>query len=241
MYVASFTSQARGHGEGLTVFRRSEASSPWTQVQLLKDLENPSFLTIDRPGQFLYSVHSDGDRVSAYRIDAATGKLTLINHQDTKGKNGVHLSIDGTGRFLIVANYDTGTLAALPINKDGSLAAVCDLATLSGTPGPHKTEPLGPHPHDCPFDPSRAFVVVPDKGLDRIFVFKLDTAAGKLVPADPPSVATRSGAGPRHVDFHPTRPFAYVVNELSSSVSTYAFNPRTGSLQPIQILPSTPS
>lgn len=241
LYVGSFTSQARGHGEGITVFgRRNSESAPWTQIQLVKDLENPSFLAIDRQGKCLYSVRSDGDQVSTYRIDATSGQLTLMGHQPTGGANGVHLAIDGTGRFLVVANYDTGTVALFPINQDGSLGTRTDLATLTGNPGPDKTQQISSHPHNCPFDPARKFIVVPDKGLDRIFVFRLDAAAGKLVPANPPSVATRSGAGPRHVSFHPTRPFAYVCNELDSSVTAYQFDANSGALKPLQILPSTP-
>jgi 6-phosphogluconolactonase len=240
VYVGSFTTPERGHGEGITVFRRGP-SGGWSQVQLLKDLENPSFLIIDRSGRFLYAVHSDGDKASAYRIDPASGRLTLVNHQATGGSNGVHLAIDATGRFLVAANYASGTLALLPINQDGSLAALADLATLTGTPGPHKTEQLSSHPHHCPFDPTRRFIVVPDKGLDKIFVFRIDTAAGKLVPNNPPWVVARAGAGPRHVDFHPTKPYAYVINELGSAMTTYHFDSNTGELKPLQILPTIPS
>jgi len=240
MYVGSFTTPERGHGEGIGVYNMN-ASGRWARIQLLKDLENPSFLIIDPPGRYLYCVHSDGDRVSAYRIDENSGRLTLLSHQATGGKNGVHLSIDATGKFLVVANYDSGTLAVLPINGDGSLAALSDLATLTGAPGPHKTQQLSSHPHHCPFDPSRRFIVVPDKGLDRVFVWKLDAATGKLVANNPPSVATRAGAGPRHVGFHPSLPFAYVVNELDSSMTTYQFDAASGSLKPAQILPSIPS
>ena len=239
MYVGSFTTPERGHGEGIGVYSKGETGR-WAQVQLVKDLENPSFLIVNREARFLYSVHSDGDRATAYRIDETTGRIALINHQATGGKNGVHLSIDETGRYLIVANYDSGTVAVLPINSDGSLAALSDLATLTGTPGPHKTQQPSSHPHHCPFDPSRRFIVVPDKGLDRVFVWKLNATTGKLVANDPPSVATRAGAGPRHVDFHPTMPFAYVLNELDSSVTTYRFDKTDGSLKPLQILPSIP-
>jgi len=91
------------------------------------------------------------------------------------------------------------------------------------------------------FDPSGRFIALPDKGLDRVFVFRLDAASGKLMPNDPPFVATRAGAGPGHIAFHPQMPFAYVINELDSSVTTYRFDAQRGSLQPIQILPSIPA
>ena len=240
MYVGSFTSPERGHGDGITVFQRT-GGGRWAQIQLVKDLENPSFLITDPAGRCLYTVHSDGDRATAYRIDPASGRLALLNHQATGGQNGVHLAIDATGRFLVVANYASGTLAVLPINQDGSLAALSDLTTLKGTPGPHRVEQPGSHPHHCPFDPSRRFLVVPDKGLDKVFVFRLDTESGKLVTNDPPWVVTRAGAGPRHAGFHPTKPYAYVLNELDSSMTTYQFDAAAGTLKPLQVLPTIPS
>jgi 6-phosphogluconolactonase len=240
MYIGSYTSDARGHGDGISVHHRTSARDPWSLVQVVKDLADPSFLAIDRQGRCLYSAHGDGTQATAYRIDAATGRLSLINQQPTRGTNGVHLSIDGTGRFLALANYATGTLVALPIDADGSLAPVSDMATLTGTPGPHRTEQTISHPHHCPFDPSGRFIIVPDKGFDRVFVYRLDAATGKLLPGDPPSVASRAGAAPRHVAFHPTKPFAYVINELDSTMTTYAFDPDKGGLKPLQILPTVP-
>jgi 6-phosphogluconolactonase (cycloisomerase 2 family) len=117
-----------------------------------------------------------------------------------------------------------------------------DLANLPGEPGPDRKQQASSHPHDAVFDPSGRFIAVPDKGLDRIFVFRLDATSGKLMPNDPPFVATRAGTGPRHIAFHPQTPSAYVINELSSSVTTYyRFDPQRGGLQPIQIVPSIPA
>jgi 6-phosphogluconolactonase (cycloisomerase 2 family) len=237
MYVGSFTSPERGHGEGIGVYARQAAK--WNRIQLVKDLENPSYLILDRTKTFLYCVHSDGDRVSAYRV-GENGQLSLVGHQATGGSNGVHLSIDATDKFLVLANYASGTVAVLPINSDGSLAQRTDLAALPGTPGPHKVEQTGSHPHHCPFDPGKKFVVVPDKGLDRIFVFRFDASRGRLIPADVPSIAARPGAGPRHVGFHPTAPFAYVINELDSTMTTYRFDGAAGGLKPIQRVSTVP-
>ena len=206
----------------------------------MKDLADPSYLIVDRQGRFLYSAHGDGTEATACRIDQQTGRLTIVNRQPTGGRNGVHLAIDVTNRFLAVANYATGSLAVLPINPDGSLAAVSDLATLAGTPGPHRTQQESSHPHHCPFDPSGRFIVVPDKGLDQVFVYRLDTAHGRLVPAGLPFVRARAGAAPRHVAFHPRQPYAYVINELDSTITTYHFDPDKGVLEPLQIRPTTP-
>jgi 6-phosphogluconolactonase (cycloisomerase 2 family) len=240
MYVGSFTGKDGGHGDGLGVYRRNGESDPWAQVQLLKELADPSFLIVDRAGRHLYSAHGDGTHVTAYQIDQATGRLTVLNRQPTGGSNGVHLAIDGTNRFLAVANYASGSLALLPIAPDGSLAPLSDLATLTGTRGPHRTQQESSHPHHCPFDPGGRFIVVPDKGLDKVFVYRLDTARGKLVPADRPAVVARAGAAPRHVSFHPRLPYAYVINELDSTITTYRFDPDRGGLEPLQIVPTTP-
>src|SRR5262249_44123967 len=153
----------------------------------------------------------------------------------------VHLAIDVTGRFLVVANYATGTVAVLPINPDGSLAPLSDLTTLSGTPGPHRTQQESSHPHHCPFDRTGRVVVVPDKGLDKIFVYRLDPARGRLAAANPPDVPSRAGAAPRHVGFHPMLPYAYVINELDSTIATYHFDPDKGALKPLQIVTTLPS
>jgi 6-phosphogluconolactonase len=241
MYVGSFTSKERGRGEGLSVYRRGGESDPWALVQLLGDLADPSFLAIERQGRFLYSSHGDGTQASAYRIDPATGRLSVLNRQPTGGENGAHLAVDPTSRFLAVTNYASGTLAVLPINPDGSLAAVSDLATLRGTPGPNRTQQESSHPHHCPFDRTGHNLVVPDKGLDKVFVFRLDTARGKLVAGNPPDVAARAGAAPRHVDFHPSQPYAYVINEVDSTITTYHFDPGKGTLKPAQIVPTLPS
>jgi 6-phosphogluconolactonase (cycloisomerase 2 family) len=241
MYVGSFTKKDGGRGEGLSVYQRDPKSQTWTLIQLLKDFADPSFLILDRAGRHLYSAHGDGTQVTAYRIDQGTGRLNVLNRQPTGGTNGVHLAIDGTDRFLALANYATGSLALFPVNQDGSLGAIADLATTKGEPGPHRTQQESSHPHDCPFDRTGRYIVVPDKGLDRIFLYRLDTARGKLTPGDPPHVVARAGAAPRHVAFHPTRPFAYVINELDSTIATYEFEPDKGVLKPLQILPTTPS
>jgi 6-phosphogluconolactonase (cycloisomerase 2 family) len=241
MYVGSFTAKDGGRGEGLTVYRRNGEPDRWTAIQLLDELADPSFLIVDRQGRCLYSAHGDGTQATSYQIDQVTGRLRILNRQPTGGTNGVHLAIDATGRFLVVANYASGSVALLPINPDGSLAPVSDLATLSGKPGPNRTQQESSHPHHCPFDRTGRFVVVPDKGYDKVFVYKLDTVRGKLVPGTPPDVASRAGAAPRHADFHPTRPYVYVINELDSTIATYQVDSEKGALQPLQVITTLPT
>jgi len=164
-YVGSYTTKERkGNGEGINVYQVDAATGNWTHVQLLKDV-NPSFLTFDRQKRTLYSAHGDGGEATAYRIDAATGRLTLLHKQATNGKNGVSHAVDATNRFLVLANYSSGTVTVLPINPDGSLAPLSDLYALQGKPGPHRAEQASSHPHDVVFDPRLRFIVV--EGIGR--------------------------------------------------------------------------
>ena len=242
-YVGCYTSKSRnGRGTGIGVHRMDEVSGAWAPVQIVPDLVNPSMLALDRSGRFLYSAHGgDEDYVTAFAIEESTGRLTRIGKQSTGGKNGVHLAVDATNRFLVVGNYASGTVAVLPIGADGSLGPLSDLVTLTGTPGPDPAQQASSHPHDVPFDRSGRFVVVPDKGFDKVFLFRLDTASGKLVEGRPAAVTARPGSAPRHADFHPTAPYAYVCNELDSTVTTYRFDPEGGVLEPLQVISTLPA
>jgi 6-phosphogluconolactonase (cycloisomerase 2 family) len=240
VYVGARTTQERNaRGDGLNVYVMDNATGAWRHVQLLGDLVNPSFLALDRSRQFLYTVHGDQSDITAMAIDPASGKLGVINRQGTEGKNPVHLAIDPSNRFVVVANHITSTLALLPRHDDGSLGTVIDLVKLEGKIGPHRVEQPFAKPHQVEFDPSGTFIVVPDKGLDLVFTHRIDTEKGKLVLASKP-VQAREGAGPRHVAFHPTGRLAYVVNELDSTVTAYHFDPGTGALAPFQIVSAVP-
>ena len=184
-------------------------------------------------------MHGDLSDITAMAIDPASGKLAVINRQSTEGKNPVHLAIDPSNRFVVVANHITSTLALLSRHEDGSLGAVIDLVKLEGKIGPHRVEQPFAKPHQVEFDPSGKFIVVPDKGLDLVFTYRIDAEQGKLVLVGKPARA-REGAGPRHVAFHPGGRLAYVVNELDSTVTSYHFDPATGTLAPFQIVSAVP-
>jgi 6-phosphogluconolactonase len=234
------TKERNASGEGITVFWVDPATGAWSQVQLVKDLVNPSFLAFDRQQRFLYTMHDDFSEVSAFRIDADSGELSLLNRQSTEGRNPVHLAVDESNRFLIVANYATGTLAVLPRKPDGSLEPVYQFEHLPREPGPNKVEQTSSHPHQVAYDRARRFLIVPDKGLDRIFCLRFDSDQGKLVAADAGFVQVRPGAGPRHITFHPTAAFAFVAHELDSSVGAYRHDAQCGAMTPIQVIPSIP-
>lgn len=238
-YVGSRTTRERNaRGDGISVFRVDTATGALEQTQLVKDLVNPSFLAMNRAGDRLYSVHGDLSDISAFAVDRASGKLEFINRQSTQGKNPVHLAIDPSGRHVVVSNHIGASLAVLPLNADGSLGELTQLVKLDGPIGPHRVEQKQAKPHFNPFDPTGQFVIVPDKGLDRTFTFRF--ADGKLSPAAPAFVGAREGAGPRHVAFHPGGRFAYVINELDSTVTAYSYDAASGALIPMQVLSSLP-
>ena len=222
-YVGGYTTPDRdGRGNGIHVFRVDPVSGGWTHLQHVGGLENPSLFTVSRAGTRLYSVHGGRALVSAFAIDRESGLLTLLNQMNCQGNNPVDSALDPSEHFLVVANYDTGTVAMMPLTADGMLLPVSQLVTLSGTPGPDPKQQASSHPHAVIFDPSGRFVVVPDKGFDRTFIFRF--AAGRLTPADQGFVPSAAGAAPRHASFHPMLPVLYVNNELDSTVSVFAWS-----------------
>lgn len=229
-YVGSRTTRERNaRGEGISVFRVDPDSGALDRVQLVDGLVNPSFLALNPRGDRLYTIHGDGSQVSAFAVDPSGGQLAFLNQVDCEGRNPVHLALDPQDRWLVVSNHLSGQVAVLAIEADGRLGAVTHKEALPGEPGPHRKEQPFSKPHFNPFDPSGRWVVVPDKGLDRVFSFRLE--AGRLQPAAIPWLQVREGAGPRNLAFHPQRPWAYLVNELDSTVLLCDFDNTSGALR----------
>lgn len=238
-YVGSRTTRERNaRGDGITVWQVDDTTGDLTLVQTVGDLVNPSFLLRHPTLPVLYTVHGDQQEVSAFHIDDATGFLSPLNRQDCGGRNPVHLALsppNASGqRHMVVSNHLSSSLAVLPVAADGALEPLSQIVTLEGPPGPHRVEQPFAKPHFNPFDPSGQWVLVPDKGVDRVFVFRF--AEGRLTPAAQPFAQAREGAGPRHLAFHPSRPWVYVINELDSTVTAYRFDAATGALQPFQVI-----
>ena len=234
-YVGSFTSaQRKARGNGVNVFRMDPSSGAWTHIQQVGDLINPSFLVLSRDQRVLYSVHGDENHATAFAVDPQTGTIKLIGRADSGGKNGVRQALDPSGKFLIVANYASGTVAVPPVSEDGGLKDQVQLMECKGPNGPHRIRQTSSHPHDIVFDPSGKFVVVPDLGLDRTFVYRFDPAKGALSEAS--VMEGRPTSGPRHMAFHPTRPLAFVLNELDSTLTTCQWDGERGALKPVQII-----
>jgi 6-phosphogluconolactonase len=238
-YIGCFTSAARkASAKGISVYR-IDPTGAWTLQQTLETVPNPQFIAFDRQQRYLYSVHGDGTEVSAYSIDKVSGQITFLNKQPTQGKNSTHLTPDPSNRYIVIGNGPG--IAVFPIKADGSLAPLTDMVPAAGEVGPHRNHSAaGAHPHYVSFDPSGRFLLAPDRGVDRIHIYRLDGATGKLLANDPPFARTRSGAGPRHLAFHPTKPWAYVCDELDSTVTAYGWDSQRGALTPLQVTPTLP-
>lgn len=206
-------------------------------------ITHPSFLALHPRGGHLYAVSeapggAEGE-VCAFAVDPKSGDLTLLDRRRAHGRSTCHVGVDATGRCVVVANYGTPTIAIYPLRPDGGLgeeAAVCH-HEADGPDG----QPLDAHPHSANVDPTNRFVYSPDLGLDRVMIYRLDPAGAALVPADPPFARTAPGAGPRHLDFHPTLPCVYVINERDSTVAVYSGERETGALSALQVLPALPA
>jgi 6-phosphogluconolactonase (cycloisomerase 2 family) len=243
-YVGCRTSRDRNaKGDGIGVWRIG-GDRRWTRVQLVGGLFNPSYLAFDRTGRFLYTVHGDGDEASAFGIDPQTGELSFLNKVKTGGWNPVHLMPDPRNHFMVVANHIVKNgvksgISSLPIGDDGRLGEPIDVVAFEGAVGPHRVEQPFPKPHQVEFDRAGRFIVVPDKGCDKVRVFTLD-ANGSLHEVVAREALAREASGPRHVCFHPSNRYAYVLNELDSTVVSYRFEPANGSLSAFQNLLAIP-
>ena len=222
------TSQSKGINTA-TLDTELGTLSPLT---LAAEIAAPGFIAIHPNQQFLYATTAGFNKpntagVAAYRIQP-DHSLELINKLPSGGRGACHLSIDATGQALVVAHYSSGSAAAFTINDDGSLVATDSLHAHSGS-GEHPTRQKGPHPHSAFIHPNNQFVYVPDLGIDKVMIYQLNAATGALTPAGHAEVPG-SSQGPRHMKFSADGQHAYVLNELSLNVATYAVDTTTGQL-----------
>jgi 6-phosphogluconolactonase len=234
VWIGTYTdSKSKGIYTGLF----DDETGTLSELTVAAETPNPSFVVLHPNPKYLYAVNETHDGpeksglVTAYTINPTTGALTELNHQLSRGADPCHLAVDATGRFLVVANYSSGTFAEFPIGTDGRLGEAMAVLTHSGA-GPNKDRQEGPHAHDVVFDRDNRHLVAVDLGLDQVFVYAFDAASGKLTPSDPPSAATAPGAGPRHFAFHPNGSAAFSINELNSTITSYTWDGGTGALTP---------
>ena len=240
VYVGCYTTADRkGKGSGIVGYRMDASSGAWQALGVVAEIGNPSWLTVHPNKRYLYSVHG-GLMSDASAFAIGDSGLQHLGTWPSGGVNPVHIDVHPGGNWAVVANYTGATVAVLPAAQDGKLAEPTDVVPLEGPPGPDAAEQSAPHPHDIPIHPSGAFLAVPDKGLDRVFIFRLDLSNGRFIRADPSFVNSAAGAGPRHIAFHPYQPWAYVINELGSTVSVYSFESNGDRFRELQTVSSLP-
>jgi len=242
LFIGTYTT--RGRGEGIYTYRFDRTTGALARVRTLAGLENPSFLAVHPNRRYLYvAVEALGREgaIAALAIDPQTGELAPLGEQPSGGVDPCYVSVDPTGRLLLVANYGTGSVAAFPIGLDGRLGPASAFVQHAG-PGsgvnPDRQE--GPHAHCIIPDPTDRYALAADLGLDRIMIYRLDPAQGTLQPNAEPYAPTGAGSGPRHLAFHPNDAWVYVSDELDSTLSVFEFDPARGHLRALQILSTVP-
>jgi len=245
LYVGTYTEGA-GH-DGIYLIRMDRRSGKLRLVGSVDAGANPSFLAIHPNGRTLYAVNEvekyngrASGAVSAFAIASDTGTLTRRNEQPSEGGAPCFVSVDRSGRVVLVANYVGGNVALLPIQADGSLASATHVVQHTGS-GPNAERQDAPHAHCIVADPSNRFALSADLGADRVFVYRLDLEGKSLRHIEAGDAVMRPGAGPRHIAFHPTLPLVFVANELDSTVATLRFDAERGTLSPLDVRSTVPA
>ena len=248
VYVGTRT---HGRREAIFVYRMDASSGALELSSKAEGVDDPMFLDIDPQRRRLYAVEESvqaangtSGTVAAFSILPETGELSYLNRQPSQGLSPCHLTVDQTGGHVFVANFVGGSLGVLPILDDGRLGEATGVVRHEGSgvgPGtqedPHPLQD-GPHPHSITLDSANRHAFVADIGIDKVMVYKVDVARGKLRPHG--EVHARSGAGPRHFDFHPTGRYAYLINQLDSTLTAFSYDASSGSLTEFSTVAALP-
>ncbi|MCZ2340211.1 MAG: lactonase family protein [Bacteroidales bacterium] len=243
LFVTSFTS---GDKSGIQAYRLESATGVLKPTQRTADVQNPFFLALSPDQKRLYSIHAqqfsgkDDEQVAAYEIVGKNGELKLLNRASSKGRASCYLEVDATGKTVLVANYTSGSVAALPIRADGQLGEPASFFQHTGSSVNPKRQ-KEPHAHCIIISPNNRFVYAADLGLDQILCYRLDPATAKLTPHDPPFAKTPAGAGPRHLTFDLQGKHLYAINELLNSVTVFDYDAQTGKLNEKQTISTLPA
>jgi 6-phosphogluconolactonase len=228
VYVGTYTS---GESKGIHLLEFDDESGAASLKGLAVETKNPSYLALhpSKPVLYACSELEDGANVAAFAIDKESGLLTLMNGQPAGG-SACHVAVSADGNYAAVANYGAGSSAVYPIEEGGKLGEAIGNFQHEGS-SVNESRQTAPHAHSANFDPSGKFVIVPDLGIDKLMVYKVD--GGTAVPNDPPFATVEPGDGPRHFDFHPKKPWAYAVNELGNTVTAFKWKGKKGTLETI--------
>jgi 6-phosphogluconolactonase len=243
VYIGTYTGPK---SQGIYVYKLASATGKLTPLGLAGASDRPAFLAIHPNHRYLYAVNEidkyEGKKsgsVSAFSIDRKTGKLTLLNIVPSGDPGPCHLAVDHTGKYLLVANYGVGSVAAFQILADGRLGKATAFLPHTG----HSIDPKrqeAPHAHSIYVSADNRFVVSADLGTDQVYVYRFDATKGTLAPNQPPSAAVPAGTGPRHFAFHPSAKFAYVIEEMGSSLTAFSYDAAPGVLHPLETIKTVP-
>jgi 6-phosphogluconolactonase len=232
---------------GIYVFKFAAATGKLTPLGLAAETTDPGFLAIDPSHRNLYAVNEisnyEGKQlgsVSAFSINHKTGKLTLLNVVESGGSGPTHLVVDKTGKYVLVANYVSGSVAMFPILADGRLGKASAVLPQTGhSINPQRQE--GPHAHSVYTSPDNRFAISADLGTDQVYVYRFDAAKGTLAPNQPPFATVAAGSGPRHFAFSTNAKFGYVIQELSWTITAFSYDAQRGALHSLQTVPTLPA
>jgi len=243
VYAGTYTT---GKSEGIYLYRLNVASGELKHVATTRGVVNPSFLALAPSRRYLYAVNEVEDfegkktgAVSAFGIDQGTGELRLLNQKPSLGADPCYVDVDAGERFVLIANYTGGNVTVFPVQRDGSLGDATDMKQGKGS-SVNRERQEGPHAHCIVLDPTNRFAYSCDLGTDKVMIFRFDARNGKLLPSEPPWVPVKPGAGPRHMAFHPSGKYVFVLNELHSTVTAFVRDPGKGSLRELQTLTTLP-
>jgi 6-phosphogluconolactonase len=240
-YLVYFGTYTGPKSKGIYVARFDASTGRLGPLNVAAEVANPSFVALHPSGRYLYAVSEDRQgSVSSFSIDPASGTLTFLNRVSSKGRGPCYVITDKTGKCALVANYGSGVFASMPIEPDGKLREAASVIQDEGK-GSIPSRQEGPHAHSLNPSPDNRFAIGADLGLDKLFIFKLDPANATLTANDPPYAEVKPGSGPRHFAFHPNRRFAYVTNEIASTVTAFAWDGARGSLKELQTISTLPA
>ena len=244
VYVGTYTNN--NTSEGIYVCNLNLSSGELKKISTIKSTD-PAFLAIDRKRKFLYAANEIGTfegkptgTISAFSINQKTGELTFLNQQISNGAGPCNVTVDKSGKNVLVANYSAGSVSVIAVKPDGSLGEVTDTVQHQGS-SINQRRQKEPHAHCIVVDDSNRFAFSADLGTDKVMIYKLDAKKGKITPNSQAFAPIKPGSGPRHFAIHPKSNYAYVINELSSSLTTFAFDKTAGTLKELQTVPTIPS
>jgi 6-phosphogluconolactonase len=245
VYIGTSTSP---QSQGIYMMRMDPKTGALTTPTLAVGAKNANFLAIHPNNKFLYacaelSAATDGAKgggVASYSIDPASGKLTAMNEQPSGGRGPCYVSVDKTGKNVLVANFGSGAVACVPIGDDGKLREPSATIQHEGK-GTDPKRQDGPHAHLINTDAANRFALATDLGLDKIMVYRFDPAKGSLTPNDPPAGVVAPGAGPRHIAWHPNQKILYVINEMGNTITAFHYDAEHGALSEFQTVKTLPA